>query len=117
MITGYITAEREAVVPITLRGAGGVEMEVEATVDTGFNDFLVLPPDVMTALGFPYVDTSSAILADGMLVRFDVHRATLVWEGQRRTVAAQASEGGALIGMSLLYGNTVTLEVIDGGGV
>ena len=117
MITGYVSADREAIIPLRLRGVGGVELEINAVLDTGFDDYLILPPDIVEAMGFPFVDTSRALLADGNLVRFDIHRATVVWNEERRVVPAQVASGGVLIGMGLMYGNIVTIDVTDGGDV
>jgi predicted aspartyl protease len=37
MITGVVTADREAVIRLTVRGPVGQEHEVEAVIDTGFD--------------------------------------------------------------------------------
>ncbi len=40
MILGRVTAGREAILPIRIRGLTGREIEVEAGIDTGYNGFL-----------------------------------------------------------------------------
>lgn len=114
---GYISASREAILRLTLRGADGSEIETDAALDTGFTAFLTLPPALVEELALPFVAAADAMLANGAIARFDVYRATVLWNGERRQVQAYAAEGGALVGMSLLYGNIVTIEVIDGGAV
>lgn len=44
----------------------------------------------------------------------DIHQGQVLWNGQPRAVQVLAAEGGALIGMSLLYGHELRLPVVDG---
>jgi hypothetical protein len=43
--------------------------------------------------------------------------AVVSWDGQDRNVMVLEANGGPLLGMSLLYGSRVTLDVVDGGPV
>lgn len=43
--------------------------------------------------------------------------AKVLWHGQEREVLALQADGGPLIGMSLLYGSRLVLEVINNGNV
>ena len=47
----------------------------------------------------------------------DVYLAVVIWNDREREVLALQAEGGALVGMSLLYGNRVTITVLDGGDI
>ena len=114
---GEITAAREARIFLTVRGSNGREIAVNAVLDTGFSDYLPLSPRLLADIGAPQVDQSRAILADGNSVFFDIHRAEVVWDNVTREIPVYAAEGGALIGMALLYGNDITLRVLDGGEV
>lgn len=40
MITGVVTADRQAIINLTVRGPTGQEHEIEAIVDTGFDGWL-----------------------------------------------------------------------------
>lgn len=84
-------------------------------VDTGFNGFLTLPLPQIARLGFPYEGAADVILGDGETVRLDTFAATVLWEGQAREGIVLAAEGSPLVGMALLTGSRVTLEVEDGG--
>jgi clan AA aspartic protease len=117
MIHGTITPDYEALVGLTVRGPGGDEAEIEAVIDTGFNGFLTLPLDVITALALPRRGRRQGTLADGSHVIFDAFRVTVLWDGHPRDVVALAAEGSSVLGMSLLHGHLVTLEVVDGGQV
>lgn len=43
MIAGVVTANREAVMPVTVRNSQGHDVTVDAVIDTGFTGFLTLP--------------------------------------------------------------------------
>jgi len=47
----------------------------------------------------------------------DVFEATVLWDDQTRHVAVLATQGDVLVGMAMLAGHRVTLEVEDGGSV
>ncbi len=47
----------------------------------------------------------------------DVCLAKVLWYGQEREVLVLQADGGPLVGMSLLYGSRVMLEVVDNGDV
>ena len=49
MIRGIVNALHEAVVPIRLRGPNGIELDIDAIVDTGFDDQLILPKSRIAA--------------------------------------------------------------------
>lgn len=51
------------------------------------------------------------------MVSLDAYRVGIEWDGQVRVVPALAAEGGPLVGMSLLRGSEVRIEVMDGGEV
>ncbi|MEX2140717.1 MAG: hypothetical protein WD894_15755 [Pirellulales bacterium] len=54
MIRGVVTPEREAVVSLDLHGPDDNDEQVDAVIDTGFNDFLTLPPQLVSALNLPF---------------------------------------------------------------
>lgn len=116
MITGEINAQNEAILRLRLRG-GSTEVEIEATLDTGFTEYLTLPPEVIEALVLPRLETTRMELADGTTVMMSLHEVGVYWDGELRFVFVHATVGGSLIGMKLLKGSLVTIEVVDGGAV
>jgi clan AA aspartic protease len=114
MIRGTVTAQREAVVSLRIIGPAR-EIQLETVVDTGFNDFLTLPPNVIDDLGLSFAASMLATLADGNIVETSSYRATVLWDGQKRDVFVLAFDGGALLGMSLLFGFDLHVECVEGG--
>ena len=117
MIEGFVNANLEAVVIIPLLGPAGQLREVAAVVDTGFNGYLTLPPTLVADLGLSVVGDGAAILADGSEAAFDVYSVSVDWDGQPRYVEVAAVGIDALVGMMLLDGHSLFVEVVDGGRV
>jgi clan AA aspartic protease len=108
---------REAILPLTVIGRFGVRTEVEAAVDTGFTGFLCLPPDIARSLSAPFVGRGVAVLADGSAVETSYHRVRVLWHGRERAIQVLVTEGGPLVGMTLLRGSILTVAVSPGGEV
>ena len=117
MIDGAVNAACEAVVPIAVRGPAGRVRDIEAVIDTGYNSFLTLPPVLVGALGLPFVTSGQAILADGGEATFDIHSVTVLLDGQPRDVDVYVSDTAPLVGMRLLDGHSVCIDVESGGRV
>lgn len=117
MITGFVTPELEAVLSIELRGLNGQSQAVPAAIDTGFDGVLALPESVIERLDFPFLGIEKVVLADGSRTVLATFAATVVWHGKPLRVVAMEAEGGALVGMALLYGSRLTMDVLEGGPV
>ena len=83
MMTGSITADKEAALSMIVRGPHGPEEHVEAIIDTGFNGFMALPAPLVATLGLPYHTRTMATLADGTNVTLAIYQATIVWAWTR----------------------------------
>lgn len=114
MITG-IVAHRHALIHLSLLDRTGQEVEIETTLDTGFTGFLTLPPADIATLGLPFAQYHRATLADGSVGRLEVYAATVIWDGEERDIDVLAIGTESLLGMSLLEGSDVRLQVTDGG--
>ena len=117
MVQGVVNANLEAIVFLTIIGSSGQALEVEAVVDTGFTEFLMLPNDLVEHLGVDLVFTNRMGLADGSIVELDVHNVTVKWDGRDRNVQAIASTGMSLVGMRMLEDHSLRVEVKGGGKV
>jgi clan AA aspartic protease len=117
MITGRVNAELEAIVPVRVGAPKGPAIEVEAAIDTGFNGFLALPPDVISRLELPFSGPTRATLGDGTLVHLSVYEAEAAVAGQPLRVEVLETRGGILVGTSLLRGSELNVQLVEGGAV
>jgi clan AA aspartic protease len=117
MILGTLNDHREAVVRLVIRGHLGQELETDVVIDTGYDGFLTLPSDLIAELALPFRREGSAILADGGEVAFRVHEGIALWDGKPRRVPIDAADTAPLLGMALLYGHDLRIEVVEGGSV
>ena len=115
MIVGTVTNDHEAVIRLTVRGPSGQEQVVRAVIDTGFNGSFSLPPELIAALGLPWRRRGRALLADGSETVFDIYEGTVEWDGSSRRVAVDEASTAPLVGMALLNGYELNIEVRTGG--
>ena len=117
MISGKVTERREAVINLWVVGQNQRKLRIEAAIDTGFNGYLTLPKATVNSLALQPAGNRIATLGDGNTVILEVYLAVVIMNDQEREVLALQAVGGALVGMSLLYGNRVTITVLDGGDI
>ena len=72
---------------------------------------------MITALDLPFRRRGRAPLADGSETLFDIHQATVTWDGSLRRIPVAAADVDPLVGMDLLDGYELTVQVVDGGRV
>jgi clan AA aspartic protease len=114
---GEVTPNKEATVGVTVLGSNGVQHSVTAILDTGYTEYLTLPKSTIAALGLNYRYSIPMILADGRAANMRVFDATVYWAGSQRSVPILETTGDILLGMSMLYGLRVCIDVVDGGDV
>jgi|SRR5579871_4206090 len=117
MILGKVNAFKQAVISLELRGPNGQTETVDAIIDTGYDGYLTVTPNIAARLQFPFRETRTYELGNGALIDFAIHDATVLWDGQTQDVATLVTDGGVLIGMSLLAGYTLFIDAVDGGEV
>ena len=117
MIEGAVNGFLEAVVSIPVRGSEGQEREIDAVIDTGYSGNLALPPTLVAELELPFVIRSRSALADGTVVAFNVHGATVIWDGRSRYIDVDAVGVAPLLGMALMDSYSMFVEVTAGGRV
>jgi clan AA aspartic protease len=116
LIQGIVNPKLEAVVRLSLRGSRK-HLEVEAVVDTGFSGTLVLPSELIEELGLRRRYEGSAILADGSQRFFDVYEALIFWNSRVWRIPVGVMDSAPLMGMSLLRGSELAIQVVEGGEV
>jgi len=117
MLTGHVTPAREAVVQIEVHGPIGTSTSIDGTIDTGFDGELTLPPFVVSELELAFAGGALATLADGTTASLDLFVAAVEWHGARRQVLVVQTDGGALLGMTMLDGSRLVVDVTEGGRV
>jgi clan AA aspartic protease len=117
MITGIVNEDFEPIIPILLYDSEGNVYTQDAIVDTGFNGWLSLPPDLISQLNLQWKRRGRAILGDGRECVFNVYEAVLVWDGNLLTIPIDEADSEPLIGMSLMEGYQLMVQVFEGGSV
>ena len=114
---GVVNAAHEAVLTLSLEGPAGETRDIAAVIDTGFTGFLTVTPALAVELGLPFEGTARATLADGSETTFPYYGVAVLWDGRTRYVEADAADTTPLVGMRLLDGHSLYVEVEDGGRV
>lgn len=117
MITGRVSANREAIIELEIVRSNRRTETIEAVIDTGFDGYLTLPRNMVKRLKLQPAGNRRATLGDGNTVVLDVYLANVLWHRNEREILVLQTEGGPLVGMSLLSGNRVTLMIVTGGAV
>ena len=115
MIIGTIT-NRRAHVQLPIRGMGG-SGNVEFTIDTGFTAYMTLPPTACLALKLLLIFTDKSYLADGSFIWTNTYRIIVSWDGEEREIDVIGVESEPLIGMTMLDGCRVEMDVKENGVV
>jgi clan AA aspartic protease len=115
MIIGMVNADFEPIIPLSVCDSDGKIYTQDAIVDTGFNGWLSLPTDLITQLNLRWKRRGRAILGDGSECVFNVYEAVLVWDGDLLTIPIDEADSEPLVGMSLMEGYQLTVQVFENG--
>jgi clan AA aspartic protease len=116
MITG-IVRDFEPIIPLSVLGSDGKVYTQDAIVDTGFDGWLSLPPGLIAQLNLIWKRRGRAILGDGSECVFNVYEANVVWDGTLLTIPVDEADSEPLVGMSLMEGYQLKVQVFEGGYV
>ncbi len=114
-MTGVVR-RREARVRLTILGPG-TKQKITGVIDTGFTASLTLPASRIATLDLHWRLSGRGILADGSECLFNVYEATLIWNRKARKILVTEAETTPLIGMTLLDGYELNVQVRPGGKV
>jgi predicted aspartyl protease len=117
MISGVVNAYHEATIRLPVQTAGGQRREIETILDTGFNGSLTLPLDLIADLGLPWRTRGLVLLANGAQEQCDIYAATIICDGKPRRIVVEAADTDPLVGMALLRGHDMRMQVVAGGAV
>jgi clan AA aspartic protease len=91
------------------------DLTIDCVVDTGFNDYLTLPPQVVAVMNLPLYSVTRARLADGSYYSIPIHSVKIRWNNIEKVVPVLATGIKPLLGTALLQGFCLTVEFVDDG--
>jgi clan AA aspartic protease len=116
MMQGYVNTGYEAVISLVIKYNNRLK-SINAVIDTGFTGFLSLPQSIIDELELPWSYSDFATLGDGSETLFDVHDATIIWDGQFREIEINSADTDPLLGMKMLRGFRLQVDTVQGGVV
>ena len=115
---GYVNAyPREPRLTIAISNGEGEAVPVEAVIDTGFTEFLSLPPSLIRTLGLERGQDMELSTAGGRVIKSPTYSATVDWHGSNRRIRVIALADRPLIGMSLLWDSDIAITARENGRV
>ena len=107
----------EAVAPVPIMNRNGQFQTVEFVVDTGFDGFLALPAELIQRLGLEPYGNSDIAFANGQRELWNTWHCRILWHDQPRDIVIFESRGEVLLGMALLEGSQIAIQVRTDGAV
>jgi clan AA aspartic protease len=116
-LLGAVVDCREPILPLTVIATDGTPVRLSVVVDTGFTDELTLPASAIRDLELPCKGMAEGVLGDGSRFFCDIYRGSLVWHDDVIAVDILETEGDPLLGMKLLTGSRLTMDITDDGQI
>jgi predicted aspartyl protease len=116
-LTGRVNGDLQAWLTVEIVTPSGQPRPIEVALDTGFNGQIALPAITIQRLELSEESSRLAITATGDRVRLTTYYSTMMWYGEPRIIEVVEADSEPLLGMELLLGNRVTLDVLEGGPV
>ena len=117
MISGSVASDLTPGISITLIGMNERELEIEVEVDTGFTGALTLPAEIIESMGWPFQTNQTVKLADGKDYLMPLFRGIIRWKGEPRIFGVHSSLSKTLLGLEILEGHDLWMQVKRGGMV
>ena len=117
MIEGEVSADRFPLVSLVIFANDGSTLKVSLKVDTGFTGWITLPPELIERMGLPSAGFRRVTLADGSNLELPGFYVEVVWLDVIKTVVCLATTNTSLVGMSMMYGYSLRMDIVDGGRI
>ncbi len=114
MISGEFI-DREAIVLLPIFDDAGNPRNVEVVIDTGFTGTLSLPLHLVRNLGLKPKGKTQIFTAGERPEWVTVYTASVIWQEAQHDVDVYELTGSPLIGIDMLDGSLLTIEVRRGG--
>ncbi len=114
MIRGVVGG-LQALVSLEVIDAYGRPLSLEGIVDTGFAGYLTLPSDLIQKLQLRWTHRMYSRLAGNIPMLSEVYEATVHFRDVKERIEVLEMEDDILLGMSLLIGTEIRIQVEEGG--
>lgn len=114
MVIGFVNSHLEVIVPLVIADADGQEHKIECQLATGFLGDLFMPPTQVDALKLPQTGTGQVGYPPGSPAEAPVHQAHVLWCGQKHTISVFAYGQHPVLGLGLLQGYRLNLQMTEG---
>ena len=115
MIRGEVSGNQQILVTVEINNTDGQPHSVDVVMDTGFSGYLALPADTIQQLGLSSVGRRTLEVAKGELLEFEAYLAVVSWHDCLTDVLVLRTDDVSLLGLSLLWGSRITLDVTTQG--
>ena len=102
----YPTAQLE------IEGVGSASLPLAAVIDTGFTEWLALPPDMVDQLGLRFVDRERLMFGNSASEDIEVYEARVKWCEEWHTIRVHQVPDDPAIGMELLRGHRIEFDAL-----
>jgi len=117
MMASAVTSRFEAVLNVDMEAPDGRSETLSAVIDTGFGGFIALPLELIAKMGLRLAGGDGLVLADGNEASFRVCDIVVHWHERPLLARVQEADAEALIGMALLRGSRLTMDIIQNGSL
>ncbi len=114
MIYGRLIDGR-AIAPVIFRLPGQPDFSLDFVIDTGFNGYLTLPVQAVSAMNLRLYSSTSIRLADGSEALSAIYLANVVWDDIEKVVLILASGYKPLLGTKMMEGYHLEIDFEDNG--